>query len=1384
MQRFVSVHPSQVHVYSAKMSSANNNLTGYGNSMSATRRHIFDPDKDDYELWEVKFKALLRLNKLYATLDEVPTAATQAAYDVKNAEIFAALVMWLDDKSIQLIMRDALDDGKAALGILKNHYLGASKPRVISLYCELTSLKMAAGEDVTAYCLRAETAATRLKSVNEAVSDSLLSAMVLKGLPESFSAFTTFISQQDPANLDFSKFKTALRNFEENEKTREAHLNPGDNVSKVGVNTKQRKSIRCYNCQLLGHTKANCKNPRSKYCKICRNTTHDTADCGKKSSTKAAAYNKTDDKQQFGGPSNEYLFNINSEEEGGQENCCSLNKFDGDGLLVDCGATTHILRDRSKFFKVTEEYGPTGHTIELADASKHDNIVTCRGDARIILHDTNGRECNVILSNALCIPTFKQDFISVSALTNKGVKVNFDKNHAEMITVDGTKFKIEQRGKLYYVNSVNYSNVAKIDSLENWHHTLGHCNVQDVLKLEKVVDGMVISEKQNFDCSTCFMGKMVETRNHKADVKATKPLELIHTDLSGCVTPTSYDNSKYCMNFIDDYSGLTVVYFLKNKSDATAAAAKFIASMAPYGEIKRLRCDNGTEYTASCFKDLLINNKIKQEFSAPFSSHQNGTAERGWKTCFDMARCVLIDTGLPKYLWPYATRHATYVRNRCYNPRLNMTPIEAFTGRRPNLHNLERFGATCFAYVQKPKKLDDRAREGKFLGMDPQSPAHIVYFPDTKEIKRIRTVKFFKHLPKTGNLSENDGDDVCFPFPINNSANVPGVFTDTNATVPGGSPPVPAPPAHVDVQTNVPGGSGGVGGATTPGATACNDAISFEPRRNPSRDRKKPAKYDDYITSDSSIDDYMDCVTSVSDCVYKVSDIPLNYKQAVSSPQGVKWQAAMETELAALKDNHTFDLVPRKDHETITGRWVFAKKMDSENKEVFRARFVAKGFQQTYDVNFGETFSPTAKITTIRLLVDLAVQQNLLIHQLDACSAYLQAEINYEIYLEQPEGFKEESNNGKDLIWKLNKGLYGLKQSGRLWNETLDKFLIKIGFERSSADHCLYVKNQNNTKAFVLVFVDDLLIISSDINEINNVKSDLSAEFKMKNFGQVSYFLGIEFVFSENSIKMHQSKFIEKILEKFGMADCKPKLIPCDVNIPKIDESDSETLNDSEKRRYQEIVGSLIYLMTGTRPDISYVVNKLSQRMSGPTNADRNLAKSVLRYLAGTITQGLQYAKHDQPIQLVCYSDSDWGSSDDRRSITGYCCMLSERSTLISWCSKKQKTVSLSSCESEYYAICNTVCESLFLQQILSMILPTDIGPTLIFADNRGTIDLARNPVHHKRSKHISIKFHFIREHINSGNIILQYIPSNDNIADIFTHAVSRGKLLKFELVQ
>ena len=285
--------------------------------------------------------------------------------------------------------------------------------------------------------------------------------------------------------------------------------------------------------------------------------------------------------------------------------------------------------------------------------------------------------------------------------------------------------------------------------------------------------------------------------------------------------------------------------------------------------------------------------------------------------------------------------------------------------------------------------------------------------------------------------------------------------------------------------------------------------------------------------------------------------------------------------------------------------------------------------------------------------------------------------------MQQPEGFEKVGPNGETLVCKLKKSLYGLKQSGRNWNNMLHNFLIREKFTQSLADPCVYVRHLEDDRIIILIiWVDDIIISASDMELLSSMKESLSKEFKMKDLGELSWFLSTEFKCTEDCIEMNQTKYVEKILSKFDMTDCKPKPTPCISGIDKVMESELNELADP--RLYRAIVGSLIYVMTGTRPDLCYVVTKLSQSMAKPTQENLNMAKHVLRYLKGTKEHGLKFGKSELPLKPTGFCDSDWGASvGDRRSITGYNFQLSELGPLVSWKSRKQQTVALSSCEAE-----------------------------------------------------------------------------------------------------
>ena len=552
--------------------------------------------------------------------------------------------------------------------------------------------------------------------------------------------------------------------------------------------------------------------------------------------------------------------------------------------------------------------------------------------------------------------------------------------------------------------------------------------------------------------------------------------------------------------------------------------------------------------------------------------------------------------------------------------------------------------------------------------------------------------------------------------------------------------------------------------------------VKQESPRYPDRVRKKPDFYGDNVYDQESDK----AQVSIDYCYRMVCNIPLTYDEAVRSPKSKDWVSAMDKEMQALRQNETFTLTNLPVGKTaVGGKWVYAIKRNVDGSERYKARFVAKGYSQKQGIDYEETFSPTANLTSVRVLIQKAAQENLILHQMDVETAYLHAPIDCEIYIEQPEGYEEESAN-KKLVYKLEKSLYGLKQSGRNWNRMLHDYLCENMFVQNPADHCVYTKESGSEKVIILVWVDDLVIAASNENVLKAVKQMLTLKFQMKDLGRLRNFLGIVFDQSTDGVTMSQECYVEKLLERFDMKNCKPRTTPCEQKLCYSD--DAEKM--SKPRKYKEVVGSLIYLATCTRPDLSFVVSKLSQYFSDPTVEQWSTVNHVLRYLKGTADKQLHYSKSDQGLRLLAYSDADWAAdATDRRSTTGYCISLCENGPCVSWKTRKQPTVALSSCEAEYMALAATTQEILYLAQLLDHIDGYQYECPKVYEDNQGTIALARNPVHRQRCKHIDIKYHFVRATVNDCKMCLEYCPTNEMVADVMTKPATKAKLILFSRV-
>ncbi|XP_020684388.2 uncharacterized protein LOC110100997, partial [Dendrobium catenatum] len=440
------------------------------------------------------------------------------------------------------------------------------------------------------------------------------------------------------------------------------------------------------------------------------------------------------------------------------------------------------------------------------------------------------------------------------------------------------------------------------------------------------------------------------------------------------------------------------------------------------------------------------------------------------------------------------------------------------------------------------------------------------------------------------------------------------------------------------------------------------------------------------------------------------------------------------------------------------------KTLPSRQIDKFKARLGAQGLSQQFGVNYNETFSPVAKVPTIRILLTLALHRNWQIQQLDVSNAFLHGELSEDVYMRQPTGFVD--SQLPNHVCKLHKSLYGLKQAPRQWFKKLTTFLLQFGFRFSRSDPSLLLYTNKNVHLYFLIYVDDILLTGNDDTTLKHLLEHLQATFKIKQIAAVSLYLGIQVTQSPNRILLQQTHYANQILDKTGFSNCKPVATPM---ISKSTPTSHYIQPYSNPKLYRTIAGSLQYLSI-TRPDIAFVVNSICQHMHNPIIKDFLTLKRLLRYIKDTPTIGLQIDRHD--LQLRTFVDADWvEDSADRKSITGHCTFLG--STLISWCSKKQTTVEKSSTEAEYRALSSAVSEVLWLRLLVEELHLPQTSPTVIHCDNTSAIALAHNPVFHARTKHIEIDHHFIRDHLDSGHISVTHLSSIDQIADIFTKPLS-----------
>ena len=916
-----------------------------------------------------------------------------------------------------------------------------------------------------------------------------------------------------------------------------------------GRGGRDKSNLKCYNCSAYGHFAADCRKPRRvKEHKEEVNMTKFEDD------EPALLLAKCDDSS---------VTRLSEK----QVVPSQMTKVQSDSNVwyLDNGASSHMTGFKSKFTELNEQISGQ---VSFGDGS----TVRIEGKGYVAFVCKNGEVR--MLNDVYYIPTLRNNIISLGQLTEEGNKITIKGDLLWVYdTQDRLLMKVKRSQNRLYKLIINTATPKCMLLKQNevsklWHMHLGHVNYHalSLMLKDNMVNGMPKVTQPNEVCTGCLMSK--QTRKQfpsKTSYNANKVLELVHGDLCGPILPETTSGKRYFFLLVDDYSRYMWVYFLHSKDEALTAFKNFcvLVEREPDRMVRVFRTDRGGEFGSNDFKTFCEENGIKRHYTAPYTPQQNGVVERRNRTVVEMARSCLKEMKLPCMLWGEAVRHSIYLLNRLPTRALTgQTPYEAWNEKKPHVGHTRIFG--CVAHMKIPSqqtnKLDDRSKQVINLGKESGTKAYRLYDPNSNKIHVSRDVTFEERRSWPWN-DNKDKQDVQA-----------GTFTIASAIV----------TEEREHQSNTGMSSNESENMYTPISISHVSKLNSEDYDESTEPRR--------IKKIGEIYNEIEEVQLEEELFLMGIEEPINFKQAAKDHN---WKMAMEREMQSIEENNTWklsELPPGK--KTIGLKWIFKLKKDAEGKVLkHKARLVAKGYVQEHGVDFDEIFAPVTRLETVRLLLALAAKSEWEVHHLDVKTAFLNGEISEDVYVAQPEGFEKEGK--KNLVYKLLKALYGLRQAPRAWYAKLNSCLESLGFKRCPSEHAVYTRKEGENNLIVAVYVDDLLVTGNNVSDIDRFKEQMSQRFDMTDMGMLNYYLGIEVEQSKGCIKLKQSGYARKIIEKAGLKGCNPTKYPMDPK-EQIDKDKGGKVVDITQ--YKIMIGGLRYLVH-TRPDIAYSVGIASRYM-------------------------------------------------------------------------------------------------------------------------------------------------------------------------------------------
>lgn len=1185
----------------------------------------------------------------------------------------------------------------------------------------------------------------QLRLLDEKISENSVISKMLAILPETFSGFITSWESAPLHEKTLINLTTRLVKEEERLKLKlnrenEAVAYKASQKKWNKYNTTSGKSQYCSICKKTNHTTEKCffknKNGAKQNCSICKKANHTTEKCFFREKTNNNHKNY-----------NAFLV-------------CNKNDLEKETItfIVDSGSSRHLTNNKNILHNFQEENGRIG--IAKAGVAMHS-----KGYGELY-----GEECS--LKDTIYVPDLTNNLMSVNAITNNGGTVIFKNKEVKILKQNELILKgNKDENGLYTIKINNLKQETslltnKINRAEEWHKKMGHPSIGKMINLRKVSINMNVSEEEikNLDktCKVCIMAKQVRKPFNTERQRATRPLQIIHTDVCGPISPNTYDNKKYIVTVLDDYTHYTRAYLMEQKNEAFEIIKNYIEEVQREKNLKvsTIRCDNGGEYTSKQMINWCRFKGIKLDYTIPHSPQLNGKAERLNRTILEKVRALLFESKEEVYLWGEAAKTAAYLINRTPSEILNnKTPIEMWTNQQPDLKNIEIFGAEAYSkklgYLHK---LETRTEKFIMVGYAPTG-----YRLFDKERQRVITRRDVIFNYKRNNDEDHTTDNTVLLQEYKEDKNKDEIIIELDVDEENPNNPIQekiqVKTVEKEIQEQIPikeiqeedtvveiqepETENSIDQEQTEMTNRQENNNTIVSIQRPKRQRKPPMRFTDYAM--------------------------LTFKEAITCTENEEWIKAINSEKKSLEQNKVWDIVEKaeaKGRKIIENMWVFRIKPDGK----FKARLVAKGCQQTYGIDYEDTFSPVMSNSSFRILMAIGAAKNLHVMSLDIKTAFLYGNLKEDIFMTLPEGYEEYDRNTK--VCKLKKSLYGLKQAPLNWNEKFTSVLLKNGLTQIKSDKCLF-KNSDSTM-LLGIHVDDGILLGENKDCIMKLINNLQMDFEMTYTENPEIFLGIEFTKTSDSIILKQKASAEKIIETFNMKEANISPTPLLENNEK-----ENCISANDNFPYREAIGHLMYLSNKTRPDIQYAVNYESRSMENYKNQDISNVKRTIRYLKGSTDARIKYNKNEDITKLEAYCDADYaGDKETRKSTSGYILMYCGGP--VHWCTRKQPIVALSSCEAEYISAAECCKELLYLKGLIEELIVSKINVNL-HVDNQSAIKLIENGVFNRRSKHIDVRYHFLHNLFVEDVIKISYCPTNLQLADILTKPL---KTVKFREIR